>query len=873
MENYLFIAEKPSLMRDIQTAYKQTKTLSYNADFMAFHGHFMELQEPGEYRDDWQTWNKDVLPMIPDKFQYKIKKDCVSDYKKIKAAIESGKYDYVVNACDAGREGQAIFWTTYEHMGCKVPVKRIWASDNTVATLASALANLRDEATNEDLINMKTSSFYRAYFDWLTGMNFTRAISLTVNTGIPVGRVMSPTLAIVVDRDLAIKNFKPKDYFEIEADFDKYKGSWFDPKTNDTSFDDKAKADALVKKLGKTAVIDSMDTEKVVQNAPALHSLTELQKDASKAYGFTANQTLDIAQKLYEDYKVLSYPRTESRALSTNLGKEIDKRLKAIKDIPDVKSEVSNILADKSRIDKTMKSKRYVDNAKITDHHAIIPTETVPDLSIMKPNEIKVYMLVVKRFVSIFMDPYVTNKTTIITDVDGEKFKTVGSVLVDYGYKKLYDASKKDDVIPAVSKGDTLTVKKLDILAKKTTPPKPLTDADLLTSMTNVGKTLEEAELQEILKEKEGLGTTATRAGIIEKLVNNKMIERKGKVINATDFGIKVIELLRGKDIISPILTAEWEKKLRAIESGDLAPEAFYSDMLSYVEKETKSFDSLVGNFSSADKKKTVCDCPACGGKIIESPKAFYCSNWKKDGSGCSVVFSRALAHNKQLPTSEAIKILSGKESKQLKFTSKAGKEFTSTLIYDPNEKIVKYNIPEGTGEVLGKCPLCGGDVVDKGGYMRCSNGDSCKFGMKYVLRGANFTLEDCKNILSGKGTDVKKFDFGEAKITGFDKATGKFNFEFPEKVVGKCPCCGKDVVDRGTFIQCKSNSKDHKCFSLANPLKGAKFNQKDFDNILSGKETDVKKFQFGQAKIKFDKDKKKLEFIFSDSGKGKGKK
>lgn len=865
MERYLFIAEKPSLMRDIQAAFNQTKTLSYNADFTAFHGHFMELQEPEEYKEEWGgSWKREVLPMIPDTFKYKIKPECVNDYKKIKSMIESGKYDYVVNACDAGREGQAIFWTTYLHMGCKVPVKRIWASDNTVATLSAALGSLLDEATNEDLINMKTSSFYRAYFDWLTGMNFTRAISLAVKRTIPVGRVMSPTLAMVVNRDLEIKNFVPKDYFEVEADFDKYKGSWFNKDTNETNFSEKSKAEELVKKLGKNGTIESMDTEKVMVYAPALHSLTELQKDASKAYGFTAAQTLDIAQKLYEDYKVLSYPRTESRALSTNLGKEIDKRLKAIKDIPEVKDVVEGILKDKPRIDKTMSSKKYVDNAKITDHHAIIPTETVPNLSIMKPNEIKIYMLVVKKFVSIFMDPYVTNKTTIITDVDGEKFKTVGSVLVDYGFKKLYDTSKKDDIIPAVKKGDKLSVKKINILAKKTTPPKPLTDDILLSLMTNAGKSIEEEELKNILKEKEGLGTTATRASIIEKLVTNKMIVRNGKTINATDFGIKIIELLKGKDIISPILTAEWEKKLREIESGELKDTVFYKDMINYIEKETALFDSLKGSFSANDTKTAICDCPACGGKIYETPKAFYCSNWKKDGTGCTVVFKRALAKNKVLPVSEAVKILSGKESKPLTFVKASdNKEFTTTLIYDPKEKKVVYNIPKGTDEVLGKCPVCGEDVLDKGGYMRCSNKDNCKFGMKYVLSGANFSLDDCRDILSGKGSDFKKFSFGEAKIKGYNLEKNSFDFEFKEVILGKCPICGKDVIDKGNFIECRSNSKNNPCFSLSSQIKGVKFNKKDYTDILSGKETDFKNFSFGTAKIKYNKTDKKIEFIF----------
>jgi len=788
MERYLFIAEKPSLMRDIQAAYKAVRhTLSFDADFTALRGHFMELQEPQDYNDDWGgTWKKDVLPMIPDDFKYKVKNDCKSDYNKIKDMINKGKYDFVVNACDAGREGQAIFWTFYNNTGCKIPVKRIWASDNTVPTLGKALGNLLDEETGiipnsggGTLKDMKFASLYRMYFDWLIGMNLTRAISLQVNRKIPVGRVMSPTLNIVVQRDLEINNFVPKDYFEICADFTKYKGNWFNPDTNETNFSDKAKADTLIKKLGKTGKIETVETEKVVQNAPTLYSLPDLQTDANRVLGFTAKETLNLAQKLYEDYKLLSYPRTESRVLSTNLAKEIDKRLSAVKNIADVGSYVKDILSDKSKMDKAMGSKKYVDNKKITDHHAIIPTETVANLTSMKPNEVKLYLLVVKRFVSIFLDPYVTNKTTIVTDVDGEKFKTVGSVLVDIGYRKLYDGSKKDDIIPDVKVGETVNIKDFEILSKKTTPPKPFTDGDLIKAMEHAGKMIDDEELKDVLKGS-GLGTSATRDSMIEKLIRNEMLFRKGKTIRATDFGFKIIEILDNKDIISPILTAEWENKLRNIESGELKRDDFYPEMIEYVEKETDIFLKLEGHFTNDDTKVVVGKCPKCNSDVVDTGKYYKCKNYKKEKNSCDFIFGKTIA-SKKIPQKEAVKILEGKPTSKMKFKSpKSGKTFECSLIYDKTTKKVQFDFgPPASNEVVGKCPECGKNVLDKGKYFACENyKEHCTLSISKEIKSAKITKEDIIKLSEGKETDYKKFSFGEAKLK-YNKEQSKLDFIF----------------------------------------------------------------------------------------------
>lgn len=789
MKRALLIAEKPSLMRDIQSAYKANfKSMTLDIDFIALHGHFIEQCSPEEYSEEWgKPWRKEVLPMIPTTFKTKAKKECKKDFESIKVKMNTGGYDYIINACDAGREGQAIFGLLYDKAGCKVPTLRLWSDDTTEESLSAALMSLRDG--KEPLFqHMTDASYQRMQFDWLVGMNLSRAITLTSGRAIAVGRVMTPTLNIVVQRDLEIANFSSKKFFEVEADFDKYKGTWFDKdEPSITVFDDKAKAEKLVSKLGKSGKVDSINVEKVIQAAPPLFSLTTLQQQANRSFGFTGQQTTELAQSLYETHKVLSYPRTECQVLSTALSKEIDRHLKAISGITDIKNYVEDVLKDKSAIDKTMKSKKYVDNTKLTDHHAIIPTMQAPNFGRMSDNEKKLYMLVVKRFLSIFMPPYITSKTTIITDIDGEKFKTVGSNLVDWGFKVLFDPTKNDANIPALTKGETVPIKALNVNEKETTPPPYYNDDTLLGAMANAGKFVDNDEYADILKETKGIGTTATRAGILEKLFEKNMLVRKGKQIRATDFGFDVISILDNREIISPILTAEWEKKLLEIESGKLDLNDFKKDMISYVEKETSEFLKNTRTVSNIQGKE-VGTCPACGSAVVESKSCYICKKYQKDGTGCSFVLGKMIA-GKKITQADLKKIFAGQKTATGKFKSKEGKVFEASLVFNSQSKKVEFAF-EGkeTGgtnssdsKPIGKCPDCGGEVLDRGKFCKCSK---CDFSLSYEIRGTKLTMSDIKKLMKGETTDEKQFTWssgkkGLAKIQYKDK---KLNFIFPER-------------------------------------------------------------------------------------------
>lgn len=707
MQKYLLIAEKPSLQAAIKDAYNSLPQKPFVADYFALHGHFVELQEPDAYKEEWgKPWRREVLPMIPDSFVYQVKTNCKDDYKKLKEIIQNGAYDALVNCCDAGREGEAIFWSIINSMKIsKLPkIKRLWAQDVTIETLGKALMGLLDYDQSIDLRNQRDAALCRMEFDWCVGMNLSRAAMMTTRLRSSVGRVKTPTLNLVVERDLEIQNFKPKDYFEVVAHFDKYDGSWFDPETKATSFDDREKAEALKKSLGKTGVIESIKNEQNVSYAPAPYSLAELQKEANAAFGFTASQTLDLAQSLYETHKILSYPRTESRALSTALAKEIPDLLRALKDIPEVSQQVQMILSDPDRIKKVCGSKKYVDNKKVTDHHAIINTKVTPRLEKLSDNERKLFVLVIKKFVSIFLDPYITNKTTIITDVTGQKFKTVGSMIEALGYKELYRGEKKskedEDLIPAVKEKEEVIVRKIDILAKQTKPPESYNDRTLIEAMQHAGKFVEDEKMKELLDDVKGIGTSATRAAIIEDLIKKQFLERRGKSIKAVELGFKTIEALQGKNILSPILTAEWEEKLRQIEGGNISNGDFRSNMTQYLHDETAAFLSISVQGTNSQhfnaNKKVIGTCPMCGKAVIMTSKYYMCEAYKKPELGDCPFISGFTILGAKVSETEFKKILSGKATKKLKFVSaKSGKPFEAFLYYDQNVKRIYFRFDD----------------------------------------------------------------------------------------------------------------------------------------------------------------------------------
>ncbi|MCM3387119.1 DNA topoisomerase [Ureibacillus chungkukjangi] len=668
----LLIAEKPSLMRDIQKVYKKMQ-LPFEIDFTSFVGHVVELKEPHEYKSEWKKWDLNVLPMIPERYEFRVKKSAYKVYKEIEQILKTNRYDFIINACDAGMEGENIFYSFYKRAGCKLPVKRFWTSQTTDGAISKALLNLIDE---QDLLirNLRNAAMYRSIFDWLIGLNLTRAATVKGGRIIKIGRVMTPTLAIVVKRELEILQFKPEPYFQIELDLGQFKAMWFNPETNENKLKNLEEARAVISRIGQSAVVREIKTERKTISAPPLHSLLELQKEANKFFGFTSSETLKIAQSLYEK-KLITYPRTESKHLPTAFAQNIRENLQSLATLEEYGSTVQNIISRPDNIQKTIRSKKYVDDKKLTDHHAITVTEVAIGRKKLSPQESKIYHLIARRLLAIFMPAYVIDKTAVVLQSNDVFFKANGNMVIEKGYTVLYDAFKKkqETPLPTLQVNLEFPIRDAKILPKMTEPPARYTDSTLLDAMFHAGRFIEDKELQKILKDAEGIGTSATRAEIIEKLISIGMIAREGKSFKATQFGIDVIQSIGKHDIVSPELTAIWSKKLKDIVDGQLSSSQFYKEMLTYVKQTTDGFIGL--DMSVAEKQVVVVGkCLKCGQPVVEGFKGYTCSN-----KACKFFISKMIMKGKITPT-DAKKLLIGKETREIRFTWKSGKKGKAKL-------------------------------------------------------------------------------------------------------------------------------------------------------------------------------------------------
>ena len=659
-------------MRDIQKVYKTMK-LPYEIDFASFVGHVVELKEPHEYKAEWKKWDLSLLPMVPERYEFRVKKASYKIYKELEQMLKTNRYDFIINACDAGMEGENIFYSFYKRVGCKLPVKRFWTSQTTDPAIRKALTGLIDE--QDSLIrNLRNAAMYRAVFDWLIGLNLTRAATIKGGRIIKIGRVMTPTLAIVVKRELEIRNFIPQNYFQIELDLGNFKALWFDPKTKENKIPTMQQAEEIKSFLANSATVVNLKTERKMMFAPSLHSLLELQKEANKFYGFTSSHTLKVAQNLYEK-KLITYPRTESKHLPTNLANTIEGHIQALSSLPEYQDIASKILNNPQQVNSIKRSKKYVDDKKLTDHHAITVTDVPIGRKKLSTDELKIYHLIAKRLLAIFMPPYVIDKTAAILQSNEQYFKATGNVVIDKGYTVLYETFKKkqEQPLPALAVNQTLQIVQSNILSKMTEPPARYTDSTLLDAMFHAGRFVDNPELQRILKDAEGIGTSATRAEIIEKLISIGMIAREGKSFVATQFGIDVIMSVKQHDIVSPVLTAVWSKKLKDIVDGHLSSAQFYREMLQYVQETTARFIQLEMNV--AEKQVvTIGKCINCGQPVVEGFKGYTCTN--KD---CKFFISKTIMKGK-ITATDAKKLISGKETREIRFTWKSGKKGKAKL-------------------------------------------------------------------------------------------------------------------------------------------------------------------------------------------------
>lgn len=612
----LVLTEKPSVAREIARVLKCTnknKGFMEGTDYVVTWalGHLVTLAEPDDYHDKYKEWRLEDLPVMPERMKLKVIKQTSHQFHVVKSLMGRKDIKELVIATDAGREGELVARWIMVLANWKKPFSRLWISSQTDNAIREGFAHLKPGA---DYNKLYDAAVCRAEADWLIGLNVTRALTCKFNAQLNAGRVQTPTLAMIVKREEEIKNFRPVDYWTIRADFGDYFGDWRDKSGNTRTFNLTEGEKVISKIEGKSGTVKELKTENKSELPPLAYDLTELQRDGNRRYGFSAQKTLSVLQNLYEQHKLVTYPRTDSRYITTDMVPTLPARLKGIS-IGPYASLVKPILGKQLSL-----TKRLVDNSKVTDHHAIIPTEQPLNLSALTNDEKHLYDLIVKRFISLFYPAYRYEQITLVTEVNGETFVSRGKRVIDQGWRAVSAGSaaredSSEDQVPEQSltkfhKGETKLMKKSQLRRAKTKPPARYTEATLLTAMENPVKFIEDEELREAMKGS-GLGTPATRAEIIEKLLHTSYIERHSKELVPTSKGMQLIQLV-AEDLRSPELTAKWEQNLSDIAKGKEKKETFIKGI-------RKNTVQLVNNIIQDEKSVYKADnisktkCPMCG--------------------------------------------------------------------------------------------------------------------------------------------------------------------------------------------------------------------------------------------------------------------
>lgn len=623
MSKSVVIAEKPSVARDIARVLKCDKKGNGYLEGSKYIvtwalGHLVTLADPESYDVKYKKWNLEDLPMLPERLKLAVIKQTGKQFNAVKSQLLRKDVTEIIVATDAGREGELVARWIIDKVRINKPIKRLWISSVTDKAIKDGFANLKPGKAYD---NLYASAVARSEADWYIGLNATRALTTRFNAQLNCGRVQTPTVAMIANREDEIKNFKAQTYYGIEAQTtNQLKLTWQDANGNSRSFN-KEKIDGIVKGLDKhNATVVEIDKKQKKSFSPGLYDLTELQRDANKKFGYSAKETLNIMQKLYEQHKVLTYPRTDSRYISSDIVGTLPERLKAC-GVGEYRSLAHKVLQKPIKANKS-----FVDDSKVSDHHAIIPTEGYVNFSAFTDKERKIYDLVVKRFLAVLFPAFEYEQLTLRTKVGNETFIARGKTILHAGWKEVYENRFEDDdvtddvkeqLLPRIEKGDTLTVKLIMQTSGQTKAPARFNEATLLSAMENPTKYMDtqNKQLADTLKSTGGLGTVATRADIIDKLFNSFLIEKRGKDIHITSKGRQLLDLVP-EELKSPTLTGEWEQKLEAIAKGKLKKEVFISEMKNYTKE-------IVSEIKSSDKKYkhdniSTKSCPDCGKPMLE---------------------------------------------------------------------------------------------------------------------------------------------------------------------------------------------------------------------------------------------------------------
>jgi DNA topoisomerase III len=868
MGKILVIAEKPSVANDISKAlgkFQKHEDYFENDHYVVSSavGHLLTIVPPEGVEAVKGKWAFKNLPVIPPYFDLEPIEKTKSRLGALKKLIKREDVTELVNACDAGREGELIFRNIVRHTKAKQPIKRLWLQSMTPAAIREGFEQLRSD---ESMLPLADAAYSRSEADWLVGINGTRAMT-AFNSKLggffktTVGRVQTPTLAILVEREKRIREFVPRDFWEVIGTFDaeagQYTGRWFDEKFARSETDDQLKPERVWEKekaevirakcLGKPGIVTE-ESKPTTSMSPLLYDLTSLQRDANSRFGFSAKNTLGLAQALYERHKVLTYPRTDSRALPEDYIGTVKTTLGMLEGVTGYSTFADQIL----KSGWVHPNKRIFNNAKVSDHFAIIPTSLAPK-SLSEPEQ-KLYDLVTKRFLAIFYPAAEFLETIRITRVEGEPFKSAGKVLVSPGWLAVYGKQSDSDETPSlapVKAGETVKTSEVEVKENVTKPPARYSEATLLSAMEGAGKLVEDDELREAMSEK-GLGTPATRAAIIEGLIYEDYVHRNGRELQATAKAFSLMELLNGlgiPELTKPELTGDWEFQLKEMQRRKISREQFMkeiAEMTRRIVERAKKYehDTIPGDFGVL---KT--PCPKCGGEIHEQYKQFQCVKcdfavWK---TLCSRMFEPEEVD--ELITRKQIGPLQG-------FRSKQGFPFAAVLKMNGEHKL-EFDFGNGQGkdgeaaapmdftgkEPLGKCPKCGANIFDAGMNYVCEKQAgverSCTFRTGKIILQQEISPEQVKKLLAEGKTDLLKgfiskktnrkfeaflivkdgktaFEFQPRERKGRSKSAGPKEplpkIDFTGKAeVGKCPKCGGKVFDTEAGYLCENSQRDAK--------------------------------------------------------------
>ncbi|RZI43970.1 DNA topoisomerase III [Herbaspirillum sp. HC18] len=837
MTKTLIIAEKPSVANDIAKALGGfTKHDEYfeSDEYLLSSavGHLVEIAVPEEYDVKRGKWTFTHLPMIPPHFALTPIAKTESRLKVLTKLLKRKDVSAVINACDAGREGELIFRLIMQYAKAKQSIRRLWLQSMTPAAIRDGFTHLRED---RDMLPLADAARCRSEADWLIGINGTRAMTAfnSKDGGFyltTVGRVQTPTLSIVVEREEKIKNFVPRDYWEVRADFvcaaGVYEGRWLDTKFKKDEVDPEKKAERLWSKAAADSIVAACrgkqgtvteESKPATQLSPALFDLTSLQREANARFGFSAKNTLALAQALYEKHKVLTYPRTDSRHLPEDYLNTVKQTLEVVADNHNYHQHAKQIL-NKNWIKP---NKRIFDNAKISDHFAIIPTLQAPK-SLSEPEQ-KLYDMVVRRFLAVFFPAAEYLVTTRFTEVSGHTFKTEGKVMTNAGWLAIYgkEAANDEDkenagTLVPVAKGEKVQTDKITEHALVTKPPARYTEATLLSAMEGAGKLVEDEDLREAMAGK-GLGTPATRAAIIEGLLNEKYLLREGRELIPTAKAFQLMTLLRGlgvDELTLPELTGGWEYKLAQMERGQMSREEFMREiaqMTQIIVKRAKEYDkdTIPGDYATL---KT--PCPNCGGVVKENYRRFACTK-------CEFSMTK-IPGSRQFEIEEVEELLQKREIGPLQgFRSKMGRPFAAILKIVRDEENNNYKLEFDFGQSqeedengegvdfsnqtpLGACPKCGSGVYEMGLAYVCektvAKPKACDFRSGRIILQQEIVPEQMAKLLNEGRTDLLPGFISQRTRRPFkaflvkDK-NGKVSFEFEERKA-KVPAKGKAAAE-----------------------------------------------------------------------------